>query len=103
MEGIWAVARGWRDERGWSAASHVDKRTEDKGSSCLWALQLPSLAVLLEESGIVPTESKGLALKFRLGCRCFFFPPSFYKQHFLDRAIKYIFINIFQECPLVEI
>lgn len=77
VEGIWAVARGWRDERGWSAASHVDKRTEDKGSSCPWALQLPSLAVLLEESGTVPTESKGLALIFRLGCRWFFFPLLF--------------------------
>ena len=73
VEGIWAVARGWGEERGGPAASHVDKRTEDKGSSCLWALQLPSLAVLLEGSGIVPSESKGLALKFRLGCRWFFF------------------------------
>ena len=69
--------------RGRAAASRVHKTTQEEGSSCLWALQHPSLAVLPEESGIASgEESKGLALKFRLGCRCP--PPAFF---FLKTAL----------------
>lgn len=35
------------------------------GKQLPWALQLPSLAALLKESGVVPSEGKGLVLKFR--------------------------------------
>lgn len=69
------------------AASHVDKRTGEEGSSCLVASQLPSLAELLGELGRVPSEGKGLGPKFR---RTVFFSFIFLKQHFLDSSKIYI-------------
>lgn len=64
----------WASLAAWPAASHVDKRTGEGGSSCRFASQLPSLAALLGELGRVPSEGKGLGPKFRqTGFFSFFF------------------------------
>lgn len=76
----------------------MDKTTEE-GSSCLWVLQLSSLAVLLEESGIGPgEEGKGLALKLRLGCRCPP-PPSFLKTALPRQSNKIYNYKYFPRVP----
>lgn len=85
----------WASSAAWPAASHVDKRTGEEGSSCLCVLQLPSLAVLLEESGTVPSRGKRLALKFRRA-RYFFF---FLKTAFPRQSNKICIYKYFPRAP----
>lgn len=72
---------------------------QGKGKQLPGAPQLPSLAALLGELGIVPREGKGLALKFRWTGGVFSPLLLFKKQHFLDRAIKIYIDKYFPRVP----
>lgn len=77
----------WASLTAWPAASHVDKG-QGRGKQLPVCSRLPLGAVLLEEFGIVPSEGKGLALKFgRAGFQgWFFFFLSFSSLSFLKAA-----------------